>query len=136
MAVTATPIFVQTGFGSPVEIAASAVITNMATGAGATDVITGGANGSQVKAIEFFCATESVATPDARMLIYHDSGGTKRLVGEIPIAATARTKQKQGWSATWPNNQTGPLKNGDKYCAGPTVAASVVYHARAIGGDY
>lgn len=136
MALTFTPPFTQTAIGSPAAI--TAAVTNRSTGAGMTTVVTGGANGTQVKGIRFMCDT-LVAPPEARMWIYHVSGATIRLIGDVPIKAVAATTGSGGYEAVWTNPNTGipNLVSGDLIKAGPSIyIAAATFTAYVDGAHY
>jgi hypothetical protein len=134
MALTFTPPFIQTAFGSPASI--STAVTDRTGATAGTTVVTGGTNGSRVTGIRF---TATGITSEGYMLIFHLSGATRRFIGEIPIAAWTPTAQTPAWTGEWTNPNTNPMNlvNGDIIQAAPTTnPSSTAFHAQPIGGHY
>lgn len=137
MAANISPIFVLTGFGSPVSFSGSCTDFTGTTTAGLTTVITGGANGSRVTGIKFN-VTGTLGAPTL-ILIFHRSGATYRLYDVVQCTPFADSQTPSNtvppFTVTWTNPNPGPLKNGDIFtCA--QYSGSLTWHAVALGGDY
>lgn len=160
MAVTATPIFVQTPNTGALNAILSTAMTNTkafdgteATGTAMVLVFTAGANGARIDQITCRFASTNGATASgtstASLIRFwinngsvNTSAGNNIFLGEVAMAATTVTAL--GTSALTVNYLTLPtgglnLPATYRIYAGSTVAAggtNIAFAVAAIGGDY
>lgn len=139
MAANTTPIFVKQGNFTPARITSANSNNSGATGT-LFDVVTATTDGTRVDGIRFINAgTALVASANTRINIFHTTGATIRIIGQVLMPQATRSATVLGATAIYTFDQPIILKSGDKISVTSTNWATTGVDdidACAFAGDY
>lgn len=139
MAKNTNPIFVSQGNFTPARIAAANTASD---GSGAlVTLVTGSADGTRVDGVRFRNSAAAATTSSAMQhRIFHNVGGTIRLIGEVatPAGNTRGTATNIGATSIYTFDQPILLKSGEtiSVCQSAYGGAGDQFDACAFAGDY
>lgn len=131
------PIFIKQGNLTPARIAAANTASD---GSGSlVTVVTATTDGTRVDGVRFRNSQASASASSAMVhRVFHDVGGTIRLVGEVATAAATRSTSAIGATSIYTFDQPLILKSGEliKVCQSVYAGVQDQVDACAFSGDY
>lgn len=134
MAVTATPIFLQTPRSECIQNPATANTNRDGSTGTYSNAFTAGANGSLIDAIVF--TAPSTTTAGLVRIFYADDASTYRLLAEVTVSSTIPSGTTAAFTSTWipPTGQPFAMKASSKIRFNMNNAEAM--NCTLQGGDY